>query len=111
MKKLIATLLCALLLSLVGGAISFALSRVNIIAGIAGLVSILLGYWGYCKFAGVKYSMKGLVIAIVLSVLVQIGAYYFSLAFELWMQLKDEIPRRYAWPVHGKAAGDRLLRL
>jgi len=23
---------------------------------------------------------------------VQIGAYYFSLAFELWMQLKDEIP-------------------
>ena len=87
-----AGILGALLLSLVGGAISFALSRVNIIAGIAGLVSILLGYWGYCKFAGVKYSMKGLVIAIVLSVLVQIGAYYFSLAFELWMQLKDEIP-------------------
>lgn len=76
----------SLLLNLVGGVAMVALLQTNVIAGIAGMLGIMLGYWGYKKFAKVDYSLKGLWISIILAVVVQIAAYYLGIAISIYRE-------------------------
>ena len=76
----------AFLLSLVGGAATILLLQINVIAGIAGALGIVLGYWGYKKFSKEEYSRKGLWLSIVISVIVQIGAYFIGVVILIFRE-------------------------
>jgi len=82
----------ALLLSLVGGAATVLLLQINVIAGLAGALGIVLGYWGYRRFARVEYSRKGLWLSIIIAVLVQLAAYYVGIVLLNYRDMEGMVP-------------------
>ena len=82
----------AFLMSLVGGAATVLLLQLNVIAGLAGMLGVVLGYWGYKKFTKQPYSRKGLWLSIVIAVLVQLAAYYLGVALLNYREVDGMLP-------------------
>lgn len=100
-ENVLAGAIGALLLSLVGGAIVFLLTRINIIAGIAGLIGFIATYWGYQKFSGVKGSKIGIVISVIFTLLSVFIGLYLGYAFDVFQEMKG----------YGASFGDALKLL
>lgn len=82
-ENIIAGIVGALLFSLAGGVIYFALYEFGFICSIAGLVGVVLAIKGYSLFAK-KESKKGVIIASIISLAVIAAAWYLSIAFDIW---------------------------
>ena len=83
-ENVFAGIIGAFLLSLLGGALYFIIYRFGYIAGICGLVTVILADWGYRKFSGAQYSIKGVVIAVIVSIIAIFLGEYFSLSYEIY---------------------------
>ena len=75
--------------ALLGTALWVAIGMVGFIAGIAGYAIVFCGMKGY-EMLGKKLSRKGIVICIVLSCLMILGAEYISLGFSIYKELGTE---------------------
>lgn len=73
----------AFLFALIGGALWFVLYLFGFIASLSGFVGIICAIKGYSLFAK-KESVKGVVIAIVMTVLVLVVAWYFCLSYDVY---------------------------
>ncbi len=91
-ENVIAGLVGAFLFALIGGALYFIVYRFGYIAGVCGLVTVVLAMFGYGLFSGNKGSVKGKVIAIVISILVIVLAEYLSLSYEIYDAYKADLP-------------------
>ena len=89
-ENVIAGVVGAFLLALAGGILYFVIYQFGYIAGICGLVTVVLANFGYQKFAGVKHSVKGVVISVILSVFVIFLAEFFGLAYSVYDAFKTE---------------------
>ena len=78
-ENVIAGIVGAFLFSLVGGALWYVLYQMGFIAGISGLVGAVCAIKGYAVFAK-KESMKGIIIAVVMALIVMVIAWYLCLA-------------------------------
>lgn len=82
-ENVLAGIIGAFLFSLVGGALWFVLYQVGFVAGISGLVGAVCAIKGYAFFAK-KESLKGVVIATVIAVLVMVLAWYLCLSMDVY---------------------------
>jgi len=82
-ENVIAGIAGAFLFSLAGAVVYFLLYMVGYIAAISGLVGAVCAIKGYAIFAK-KESIKGIVIASVISLLVMVLAWYFSISYEIY---------------------------
>lgn len=80
----------SLLFGLVGGAIYFVIYQLGLIAGIAGLITVVLSIFGYKLFSGVKFSKKGIIIAVIIAALMIPLAEYVCLGYEIFDVFKAE---------------------
>lgn len=80
----------ALLFGLIGGGIYFLIYQLGFIAGIAGLITVVLSIFGYKLFSGVKFSKKGVIIAVVIAALMIPAAEYVCLSYEIFDVFKAE---------------------
>lgn len=78
----------AFLFALIGGALWFVLYLFGFIASLSGFVGIICAIKGYSLFAK-KESVKGVVIAIVMTVLVLVVAWYFCLSYDVYMAYQN----------------------
>ncbi|MBQ8637812.1 MAG: hypothetical protein IJ468_01435 [Lachnospiraceae bacterium] len=83
-ENVITGILGAFVLSLAGAALYFAIYQFGYIAGICGLVSFMLAYWGYQKCSGKTGSMKGIVISIILTIITLFLAEFLCLTYEIY---------------------------
>ena len=74
----------AFLFALAGGALWFVLYLVGFIAAISGLVGVICAIKGYSLFAK-KESVRGIVIAVVMTLLVIVIAWYFCLSYDAYI--------------------------
>ena len=74
----------ALLFGLIGGAIYFIIYQLGFIAGIAGLITVVLAIFGYKLFSGVKFSKKGVIISVIIAALMIPAAEYICLSYEIF---------------------------
>ena len=74
----------AFLLALVGGLLYFIIYQFGFIAGICGLITVVLASFGYQKFSGVRNSLKGTIFAVIISVIVLFLGEYFGLSYEIY---------------------------
>lgn len=88
-ENVLAGIVGALLFSLIGGVAYFILYQVNFIAGICGLISVVLGSFGYGLFSGRKNTVKGVIIAIVMTVITLFLAEYCCLSFIIYQELGE----------------------
>lgn len=82
-ENVVAGIVGAFLFSLVGGVLWYVIYQVGFIAGISGLVGAVCAIKGYTIFAK-KESMKGIIIAVVMSLAVIAIAWYFCLANDVY---------------------------
>lgn len=82
-ENMIAGIAGAFLFSLAGAVIYFLLYMVGYIASISGLVGAVCAIKGYAIFSK-KETIKGIVIASVISLLVMVLAWYFSISYEIY---------------------------
>lgn len=78
----------AFIFALVGGLLYFGIYQIGIIAGICGFVTVALSVFGYGVFSKRRNSIKGVIIAIIISVVVLFIAEYFSVAFGIFRELE-----------------------
>lgn len=83
-----AGLVGAFLYALIGGIIWYVLWQIGIIAGISGAIGVICAIRGYSFFAK-KESIKGIVWATVIAVLVLVIAWYFCLATDVHIAYKQ----------------------
>ena len=77
----------AFLFSLIGALVYFGIYQLGFIAGIAGVVAILLSNLGYGLFSGVKDTMRGIIFAIIFSIIAIIIGEYLCLSvafYSVW---------------------------
>ncbi len=79
----------ALLFSLAGGILYFIIYQLGFIAGIAGFIGVICAVKGYEIFAK-KLSLKGVIIAVISSVVVILAAEYLSLAYSCLDMFRTE---------------------
>ena len=82
-ENVVAGIVGAFLFSLVGGVLWFVIYLFGYIAGISGLVGAVCAIKGYAVF-GKKESMKGIIIAVAIALLVMVLAWYFCLAYDVY---------------------------
>ena len=82
-ENMIAGLAGAFLFSLAGAAVYFLLYMIGYIASISGLIGVVCAIKGYAIFAK-KESIKGIIIASVIALLVMVVAWYFSISYEIY---------------------------
>ncbi|MEE1155082.1 MAG: hypothetical protein UH241_08010 [Acutalibacteraceae bacterium] len=73
----------AFLFSLVGGILWYVLYQIGIIAAISGFVGTMAAVYGYFIFSKGE-SLVGVIISVVISLLVLVGAWYVCLATEVY---------------------------
>ena len=78
----------AFLFSLVGGIIYYVLYQIGYIAGISGLIGVICAIKGYAIFAK-KESIRGVVIAIIMAVVVLVIAWYFCLSNDVYLAVQE----------------------
>lgn len=86
-ENVFAGIIGAILFALIGGAIHFILYQFGYIAMVCGVIIFVLAYYGYCIFAKVG-SVKGVIVALVVSVVIIFATEYLSLAFAVFNTLK-----------------------
>lgn len=82
-ENVIAGIVGAFLLSLVGGLVWFLLYQADIIASFSGLIGVILAIKGYGWFAK-KESIKGVIIASIIAFLVLVLAWYLCLGKDIY---------------------------
>ena len=87
-ENVIAGIVGAFLFALIGGALYFIIYQFGYIAGICGLVTVVLATFGYQLFSGVKSSMKGIIIAIIASILAIVLAEYLGISYAIYDEFK-----------------------
>jgi len=73
----------AFLFALAGGAVWYLFYQVGFLAGISGIIGIAAAVRGYTLFAGRK-SIRGIAVAIGMTVLVLVAAQYFCLTTDVY---------------------------
>lgn len=81
-ENVVAGIVGAFIFSLAGGVVWFVLYLLGFVAGISGLIGAVCAVKGYTIFAK-KESVKGVVIAVVMALLVMVLAWYFCLAYDI----------------------------
>ncbi len=89
-ENIIAGAVGAFLFALVGGILYFIIYQMGFIAGICGLITVVLSSFGYQLFAGKKGSVKGIVFSIIMSVLVLAAAEFFCLSYAIYNEFKAD---------------------
>lgn len=89
-ENVIAGVVGAFLLSLIGGALYFGIYQIGYIAGICGLIIFVLANWGYKKFSGSNDSKVGVIVSVAMMVVMILLAEYMCLAFEIYNVFKTE---------------------
>lgn len=87
-ENVAAGVLGAFLFSLAGGIIYFVLYLIGITASISGFIGVICAIKGYSIFAK-RESKKGIVIAVLMSLLVIVIAWYFCLSFDIYQAAKE----------------------
>ena len=82
-ENVFAGIVGAFLLSLVGGLAFFLLYTIGVISSISGLIGVILAIKGYQWFAK-KESIKGIIIASVIALLVLVLAWYLCLGKDIY---------------------------
>ncbi len=82
-ENIVAGVVGAFLFSLAGAVVYFLLHLIGYIASISGLVGAVCAVKGYSVFSK-KESKKGIAIAAVISLLVIVIAWFFSLAYDVY---------------------------
>lgn len=89
-ENVVAGLVGAFLLSLLGGGLYFLIYQLGFITGFCGLVILVLANFGYEKFSGCKGSKKGIVISMIMLLAITILAEYCCLVYEIYNFWKDD---------------------
>jgi len=82
-ENVVAGIVGAFLFALSGGIVWYLLYQIGFIAGISGIIGVICAIKGYALFAK-KESVKGVVIAVVMTVLVLAIAWYICLAQDVY---------------------------
>ncbi|MCI8281775.1 MAG: hypothetical protein HFI76_08780 [Lachnospiraceae bacterium] len=90
-ENVIAGAVGAFLFALIGGILYFIVYQFGFIAGICGLITVILSMFGYQLFSGNKSSLKGTVIAIIMSILSIVLAEYLSLSYVIYDLYKTDL--------------------
>lgn len=77
----------AVVLSLLGGVLYYVIYQMGYIAGICGLVTVLLANFGYQKLSHAGFSVKGVVFSVIIAFIVLFIAEYCALANEIYKEL------------------------
>ncbi len=90
--NIVAGIVGAFLLSIVGGLLYFIIYQIGFVAGICGLVTFILANFGYGLFAKTKNkaSTAGLVTSILVTIVMIYLAEYFCISFEIFTVYKDQ---------------------
>lgn len=84
-------ILGALLLSLVGAVLYFAVYQIGVIAAVCGLAIFLLANFGYVKFSKAgMLTTKGIIVSAIITLLMIFFAEYFCLSFEIYKVYKTD---------------------
>lgn len=89
-ENLVAGIAGAFLFSFAGAAVYFLLYLFGYIAGLSGLVGAVCAIKGYSIFAK-KESIKGVVIASVISLLVMVLAWYFCISYAIYDEYQSAL--------------------
>lgn len=87
-ENVLAGIVGAFLFSLVGGLMWFLLYLIGFVASISGLVGVVCAIKGYSVFSK-KESTKGIIIAVVVTLLVMVLAWYLCLSFDVYQAYQD----------------------
>lgn len=90
-ENVIAGIVGAFLFSLAGGVLYFLICQLGYIAGICGLITVVVSIFGYQLFSGRKNSLKGVIIAIIISILSIVLAEYLGLSYEYYKYFNKEL--------------------
>ena len=88
-ENVIAGIVGAFLFALVGGLLYFLVYQTGFIAGICGLITVVLSYLGYQLFSGRKGSSKGVIFSVIMSVIVIAVAEYTCLAYIIYNEFES----------------------
>ena len=88
-ENVIAGIVGAFLFALVGGLLYFLVYQTGFIAGICGLITVVLSYLGYQLFSGRKGSSKGVIFSVIMSVIVIAAAEYTCLAYIIYNEFES----------------------
>ena len=88
--NVVAGVVGALLFSLGGAVIHFALTQIGYVAALSGLIMFVLANFGYGLFSGRKNTVAGVVTAVIVTIIMIFVAEYFSVAFLIWQEAKKE---------------------
>ncbi len=81
----------ALLFSLIGAVLYFAVYQIGVIAAVCGLAIFLLANFGYVKFSkSGTLTTKGIVVSAVITLIMIFFSEYFCLSFEIYKVYKNE---------------------
>lgn len=83
-ENVLAGVVGAFLFALIGGVAYFLVYQMGYIAGICGLITVMLASFGYGLFSGRKNTTKGVIFSIVMTLVMIPLAEYFCLAFEFY---------------------------
>lgn len=81
-------ILGAVLFSLIGIAAYFILYQLNFIAGICGFIIFSLALLGYSKLSGRKNSKKGVIIAVIVTLIAIFAAEFFCITYEIFKEFE-----------------------
>lgn len=90
-ENVIAGIVGAFLFSLAGGVLYFFIYQLGYIAGICGLITVVISIFGYQLFSGRKNSLKGVIIAVIISILSIVLAEYLGLSYEYYKYFNDDL--------------------
>ena len=89
-ENVLAGVVGAFLFALLGGALYFIIYQFGYIAGICGLITVILSTFGYQLFSGKKNSVKGVVIAVIMSLVAIFLGEFMGLAYDIYKVFKTE---------------------
>ena len=87
-ENVVAGIVGAFLFALIGGGLHFIIYQFGYIAGICGLITVVLSTFGYQLFSGVKGSVKGIVIAVIMSLLAIVLGEFLGLSYVIYNEFK-----------------------
>ncbi len=83
--------------ALAGAVLYYIIYQFGFIAGIAGLVAVLLANFCYQKLSGAGFSMKGLIISVVLAFIAIFAAEWFAAANEIYKAYSEYLGSAYSF--------------
>lgn len=90
-ENLLLGILGALLFSLIGAVLYFAIYQIGVIAAVCGLAIFLLANFGYVKFSkSGTITTKGIIVSAVITLLMIFVSEYFCLSFEIYKVYRND---------------------